>query len=674
MKRELKTFIADYRRAALTLVHLGEAALANYLAFFLRFDMAIPAADLERMFFYLPFLLAIRLVFFALMGLHRDFWRYFSVEGLMRLAGSAALGSAVFIAMVRYAIGDAGYPLSIYVLDWLLLVMVGSAGALLIRIYRQRRPEAAAKTARESGRRKILVIGAGDAGEMIARDMLNNPEYGYDPIGFIDDDKHKTGLVIHGRPIFGARESLASVIKAHRPHEILIAMPSAGRGAVSGIYELCKPHDIPIKTLPGLGDILGGRISVTQIKPLRLEDLLQRKPVSADMKAVGDYIRGKAVLVTGAGGSIGSELSRQIIAYGPSKLLLFDRCENGLFAIGCELAAKDHDGLPDHDGLRDHDGLQRRDGENGGGGTKVVSIVGDMLDEAALERLFSAHAPHIVFHAAAHKHVPLMENNPLEAVKNNIFGTDSLIKAACRHGARSFVMISTDKAVNPANMMGATKRVAEFLAMATGRASGMKSTTVRFGNVLGSSGSVVPIFREQLRRGGPLTVTHPEVKRFFMLTDEAVHLVLVAAARGRGGEIFVLDMGRQIRILDLAENLIKLSGFAPHKDVKIEFTGLRPGEKLFEELFDETEMMQASPHERLTTAVPAHVPSREAMRRHLAMLGELVSRDDVEGVFSEIQKIVPNFKKEATPQNGPKNGPQNGKERPGGNAALAGPL
>ena len=612
-----RVFIVKNRRIAVTLLHLSVAAGANYLAFLLRFDLRIPPDYLGQFFLYLPCLLAVRLAFSLKAGLYKDLWRYFGVNDLKKLARHVTFGSVLFAFSVRYLLGGSGYPLSIYVLDCVLLIMLEGGVRLAIRSFKE--------TARqEKGGRRIIIIGAGDAGEMIVRDMKNNPKYAYEPVGFIDDDSYKKGLMIHGVPIFGGMAELPNVLRRHKPDEILIAMPGVGHKAINGIYDLCKSCHLPIKTLPGLGDILDGKVSVSQIKALQLEDLLQREPVRTGRESVKGFIRGKTVLVTGAGGSIGQELCRQIMEYRPSRLVLFDRYENGLFEIDGELQKK---------------AVKK----NGGPAPKLVSVVGDMRDEATLEHLFSMNAPQIVFHAAAHKHVPLMEHNPLEAVRNNIFGTGNLITVASLHHVENFVMISTDKAVNPTSIMGATKRVAEFLAMRMNSSARTRYTTVRFGNVLGSNGSVVPIFREQLKRGGPLTITHPEVKRFFMLTEEAVHLVLVAAAAGKGGEIFVLEMGEQIKVLDLALNMIKLSGFVPYDDIKIEFTGLRPGEKLYEELFDETELAVPSPFEKLRTAVPGKVPSREELDWHLSALKCHLSRKDAGGAVAELRKIVPNF-------------------------------
>ena len=620
----IKDLIVKYRRTVVTLVHITQAFLANYLAFVLRFDAAIPAQHLKQFFLYIPYLLIVRLAFYLMTGLYKDLWRYSSINDLIKLIKSVTFSSIVFFIVVRYLFGDIGYPRSIYILDWLVLILLAGGSRLFIRIFREYMQH-------ESSGKRILIIGAGDAGEMLVRDMRNNPSYNYEPIGFIDDDLGKKGLSIHGLPIFGPRGLIQEVIERHKPSEIIIAMPSMGNKALREIYDLCKQFNIPIKILPGMADILEGKISVSQIKPLSLEDLLQREQIRTDIHAVKEYLRGKSVLVTGAGGSIGSELCRQIFEYSPGRLILFDRYENGLFDIDMELNNKSMVN-------KSEKGLAPAD-------RQIITVVGDMCDASSLENLFIKYTPDIVFHAAAHKHVPLMEHNPLEAVKNNIFGTKNLIEAAARHRANSFVMISTDKAVNPTNIMGATKRVAEYLSISRNNSASTKFSTVRFGNVLGSNGSVVNIFRNQIKSGGPVRVTHPDIKRFFMLIPEAVQLVLIAASSGEGGEIFVLDMGEQINITELAENLIRLSGFTPHEDIQIEFTGLRPGEKLFEELFDESEKMLPTFHEKLRMAIPGTIPSVNVLEEHLAALACFISKNSVDEVIAEIQKIVPNFKR-----------------------------
>lgn len=605
----IESIVVKHRRTVVSVVHLFQALVANYLAFMLRFEGRIPEVHVKQMLDYLPYLLLIRMVFYLHSGLYKHLWRYASVSDLIKILRTVAFGSIAFLLLVRTFFGDTAYPRSIYILDGLLLIIISGGSRLFVRVFREYLQSGYAG-------RRVLIIGAGDAGEMMVRDMRNNPKYAYEPIGFVDDDPYKKGLSIHGVPILGPMRGLRKIVRQYSPEEILICIPSADRKTIKEIYEQCKPLNLPIKTLPGMSDILHGKVSVSRLKPLSLEDLLQREQVQTDIKSVRDYIGGKRVLVTGAGGSIGSELCRQIMEYGPSSLVLFDRYENGLFEIDLELSGKKKN---------------------------VKAVVGDILDASRLKWVFSEYRPEIVFHAAAHKHVPLMEGNPLEAVKNNVFGTRNLIEASAGHGVKSFVMISTDKAVNPANVMGATKRVAEFLAIGKNSTCDTRFTAVRFGNVLGSNGSVVHVFREQIKKGGPVTVTHPEIKRFFMLIPEAVQLVLIAASAGKGGEIFVLDMGEQIKIADFAENLIRLSGYIPHEDIKIEFTGLRPGEKLYEELFDRTEKMAPTFHDKLRVAVPEQ-PLPETMSALLAELERIVRDNAVDELAPVIRKIIPGFK------------------------------
>ncbi len=621
-----RDFIIRHRRIAEIFYYAVQVVSANYLAFVLRFESLLSFEYRNYFLSYLPLLLFVRVTLYLRHGLNRDLWRYSSVSDLLRIIRSITFGSIIFLLTVRYLFDNPSYPRSIYVLDWLLLIMISGGSRLLIRVYRE-------YLEAETSGKKILLIGAGDAAEMIVRDMKNNPKYDYSPIGFIDDDPYKKGLSIHGMPIFGPREVMKDVVEKHAPEEILICMPSMGHKAIRDIFELCKPFNIPIKTLPGMNDILDGRVSVSQIKPLSLENLLEREPVKRDIRSIKVYIEGKSVMVTGAGGSIGTELCRQIFEYRPARLIMLDRYENGLFHIDLELRSK----------TAKYDA--RKGGPEGKGRTGLTTVIGDICDNVRMEDVFRRFRPQIVFHAAAHKHVPLMEHNPLEAIKNNVLGTRNLLDAAAGHGSESFVMISTDKAVNPTSVMGATKRAAEYLTMRMNHSSPCRFTTVRFGNVLGSSGSVVRVFREQLKRGVPLTVTHPDMKRYFMLIPEAVQLVLIAASAGTGGEIFVLDMGEQVKILDLAENVIRLSGFLPYDDIGIEFTGLRPGEKMYEELFDVSEKAIPAAHEKLRVAVPDGVPSREELAALVAGLKKTVEEYRADEAIEVLTKIVPNFRR-----------------------------
>ena len=670
----LRDFAIRNRRIIVFATHLTQTALASYLAFLIRFELKILPEYLNLFLYYLPILLIIRVIFYVQAGLYKDIWSYSSVNDLLKIIKSVTLGSVTFFIAIRYLIGNTSYPLSIYIIDWLLCIIISSGSRLFIRILNE-------YTHKQYKGKKILIVGAGDAGEKILRDIRNSHKLSYKPIGFIDDNPYKNGLMIHGIPILGPIGIIPHIIKKNKIDEILVTISSNNNDTIRKIYELCKPTNILIKKLPGIDDILDGNIAmatklgqclidanlvtedkvqqalalqkqeggrlgsklvklgyitedklvsflnntygISHMKPISLEDLLQREPVNTTIESVKKYIRNKSVLVTGAGGSIGSELCRQIIAYHPSSLILLDRYENSLFKIDIELSSVNGNG-------------------NGSPQGKIIPIVGDIVDPATMEHVFSKYKPQIVFHAAAYKHVPLMEYNPIEAVKNNILGTKNIIDIAAKHNVDSFVMISTDKAVNPTSIMGATKRVAEFLTITKNAKTATKFTTVRFGNVLGSNGSVVPTFKEQIKKGGPITVTHQDMKRFFMLIPEAVHLVLLAASSGNGGEIFVLDMGEQIKISDLAENLIRLSGFIPHKEIKIMYTGLRPGEKMYEELFDVSEKIIPTFNNKLNIAVPS-LPPVNALNKYVAEFEDIVNNYDVERIIPTIQKVVPNF-------------------------------
>lgn len=674
--RIIQDIIIKNRRSVLIITHFIHITLAYYLSFVIRFESVISPEYLNMMLAFFPIIMIIRLILFSQAGLYKDMWGYSSIGDMIKVVRSISVGSVIFFIVVRYLIGNKSFPVSIYILEWLLLIIISGGNRLSIRVLREY------LHASSSGK-KILIVGAGDAGDIIVRDIKSNRKSSYEPIGFIDEDIHKKGLRIHGVPIFGPIDIIQEVIEKHKPEEVLIALSSMDNNNIRRIYELCKPYNIGIKKLPELNEILEGNFAITKklgehlvqanlvteekiqealalqkkeggrlgskliklgyiseerlvsflnkqfgishMKPISLEDLLQREPVQTNIQSVKKFIENKSVMVTGAGGSIGSELCRQIMKYYPSNLVLFERYENNLFKIDQELTA-----------IRNNNGEVH---------IPITPVIGDITDIASLEHVFSKYRPQIIFHAAAHKHVPLMEYNPIEAVKNNIIGTKNVIDYASEYNADNFVMISTDKAVNPTSIMGATKRIAEFLATTRNISSDSKFTTVRFGNVLGSNGSVIPTFKQQIKNGGPVTVTHPDIKRFFMLIPEAVQLVLLAASSGNGGEIFVLDMGEQIKIGALAENLIRLSGFIPNKEIKIKYTGLRPGEKLYEELFDKSEKTTPTFHHKFKMAIP-EIPSYDLLMKYISELENIVQNNELDKIIPTIKKIVPNFQHE----------------------------
>ncbi|HEB02289.1 MAG TPA: polysaccharide biosynthesis protein, partial [Nitrospirae bacterium] len=522
--------VIRHRRIIITLNHLLLAAISNYCAFLIRFEGVIPLYEVERMLAYMPVLLLVRLVVYLWGGMHKGLWRYASIRDLIEIFKTVSVGTLVLVLVVRIFLQDISYPRSIYILDWMLLIFLSGGVRFLMRVYREY-----LQNVREGIR--LIIIGAGDAGEMIVRDMNNNPNYNYRPVGFIDDNVYKRGQEIHGVPILGSMDKIEELVEVYKPDEFLICIPSASDKAVRRIYDKLRGFNLPVKTLPRIADIVKGDVNVSHIKPLTMEDLLLREPVLGDIDIVRELVEGKVVLVTGAGGSIGSELCRQIFQYRPSKLIMLDRYENGLYDVDLEIRGMKNDTTIPH------------------------TVIADVLDARRVDGIFKRFLPNIVFHAAAHKHVPLMETNPLEAVKNNVFGTHTVINCAIHNKAERFVLISTDKAVNPTNVMGATKRIAEYLALTANDEGDTRFTVVRFGNVLGSNGSVFHVFKSQIEKGGPVTVTHPDITRFFMLIPEAVQLALQATSYGSGGEIFVLDMGDPIRIADFAENIIRLSGF-----------------------------------------------------------------------------------------------------------------
>lgn len=604
------------RRFLLFVAHLGLAAFSNWLAFLLRFDEDIPAQQWELFASMLPLLLTIRALTFYPFRLYDGLWRYTSLWDVRDLALSIGASSLIFAGVVRLGLGIRAYPSSIFVIDALLLLCLFAGLRAFPRLLRE-------PGWMETGLKRVLIVGAGDAGAMIVREMRNNRSYGYQPIGFIDDNPAKVGHRIHGVKVLGNRADLPQVIAESRPDVVLVAMPSAASGTIRAVVKALEPFHLPIQTLPTLRDLLQCRVEVSQIRNLSIEDLLDRVPVDLDPEPLRALVRGARVLVTGAGGSIGSELCRQVARLSPAALVLLDRYENGLFAIANELAAAGH--------------------------TFIAPVIGDIRDVGQMNRLFAEYRPTLVFHAAAHKHVPLMEGNPCEAVLNNVGGTRIVAEAAHRHEVERFILISTDKAVNPVSVMGASKGVAELLVQKLARSSRTMFATVRFGNVLGSNGSVVPLFVEQIKAGGPVTITDPNMRRYFMLMAEAVHLVLHAAGLAKGGELFVLEMGEQISVADMARNLIRLAGFVPDKDIALTYVGCRPGEKLVEEL--------VAGHERVeTTAVSKVLCVRPDPARDLSRLPALVARleesaaeGSVVHVLSLLRSILPAYRSAVAP-------------------------
>jgi FlaA1/EpsC-like NDP-sugar epimerase len=606
----MKTLVR-YRRVLIVLLHLALIILANFLAFWLRFDGAIPAEELARFREMLPWLIAIRSLVFIRFQLYGGLWRYTGLWDLRNIVVGVGSSTVLFYIVVRWVLGVIGYPRSIFVTDFMLLIFL-MGGVRLAHRLRRERP-------RVKSEKRVLIFGAGDAAEMVVRDMKKNAAYDYEPIGFVDDDVSKIGHRIHGVEVLGTRKDLPAIIATTTPQEVLVAIPRADPATIRGVVKALQPFKVPIMTLPNLGDILNGTVTVSHIRSLSIEDLLPRAPVGLDAESVRHLIAGRRILVTGAGGSIGSELSRQISALEPGVLVLFERYENGLYNIANDISDRNST-------------------------STVRAVIGDITDLNRLNSVMAEYRPQIVFHAAAHKHVPLMELNICEAIKNNVIGTRILAEAAARHGVERFVLISSDKAVNPSSVMGATKRVAELILQRKSSGHDTRFVTVRFGNVLGSNGSVVPRFLAQINAGGPVTVTHPDIRRYFMMIPEAVQLVLQAAASAEEAELFVLDMGEQIRVLDLARNLIRLSGFVPEEEIPIAFIGLRPGEKLFEELAGADEVLERSSMEKIFRVRTQLVPDDIRLARQIADLEGLAKDGDSTGVLRQLCLIVPTFR------------------------------
>jgi len=554
-------------RAMVWVVQLGVFAASGVLAFLLRFEFTIPEAHWKHLAWGLPVWLAVKSLAFRLAELDRGWWRYVSITDVVRI-GLANLGASLLSAAVIMAAGPAGFPRSIYLLD-LVLCFLGTAGArVLVRML----AEAAQGQGQVSGKR-VLIYGAGAAGIQLLEELRRNPALPYRVAGFVDDDPGKVGLVVRGKKVLGQGEQLTELVRRHRAEVVLIAIPSAAGSQMTRIMKLCHQAGVEYKTIPGLGEIIEGNGLAKQIRDVAVEDLLGRSPVRLEEGAIRAKLAGKVVLVTGAAGSIGSELCRQVARFGARALVAFEIAESPLFELEQEMR-------------RAHPELE------------FWPEIGSVQNLERVREVMERRRPAVVYHAAAYKHVPMMEQHVFEAVENNVFGTWNVAQAAKEAGVGDFVLISTDKAVRPASVMGATKRLAEALVQSM-QGSGTRFVSVRFGNVLGSAGSVVPVFKKQIAAGGPVTVTHPEMRRFFMTIPEAVQLVLEASAMGRGGEVFVLDMGEPVRIRDLAENLILLSGLKPGVDIRIEYTGVRPGEKLYEELSTLLEDTLPTPHEKI---------------------------------------------------------------------------
>ncbi|MBU4191568.1 MAG: polysaccharide biosynthesis protein [Proteobacteria bacterium] len=615
MRLNLPNF-RNFNFYAMLLADLAIFALALHLAYLFRFDFEVPRPFSAQYVGLLKYVLVFKGALFLLFGLYRGMWRYTSLDDYWKLLRVTALQSLILVSFVGFRFSFIGVPRSIFVIDWVLTLVLCSGLRLTIRAFYTR---TVVLTGSAPGRRNVLMVGAGASAEKISRELTANPAH-YNLVGFLDDDPGLKGRTIHGRPVLGQVEVMGTVADRLGVDEIFIAVSEASGEEMRRMVDICKDTGVPYKILPAMTEIIDGKVGIKTLRDIDYLDLLGRSPVSLDTERIEQYLTGQTVLVTGCGGSIGSELCRQIVRFRPRHLVLVDAGEFNLYEIEMEL-------------------------RNSLGFADCTTVLGSVADRPLMDRTFQTHRPSTVFHAAAYKHVPMLERNPWQAVRNNIEGSRAVMRAAVTAGVERFVVVSTDKAVRPTNVMGASKRVTELL-MQSMSGQGTRFMAVRFGNVVGSSGSVVPLFRRQIAAGGPVTVTHPDVTRYFMSISEATQLILQAGSMGEagtGGEVFVLDMGVPVRIADMAHDLIRLSGKEAGVDVEIVFTGLREGEKVFEELITEGEGIVRTEHRKILV-VGSDTPVRvEDLDREIAALSRAADAHDGQAIRASLKRLVPEY-------------------------------
>jgi FlaA1/EpsC-like NDP-sugar epimerase len=616
------------RNRTLLLVDLLLIVTSVLASFALRLDLGrVFTSYLPSAWVMVAIALVVKPVVYFFYGLYRRYWVYASVHEMRLIVLATATASVVvatFIMLTRTLGGlQSGFPRSVIGIDWLLSLFSVGGLRMAVRVLAES-GQISQKADGLAGTKRVAVVGAGDAGVLVVREMQRNPQMHVVPVAFVDDDPEKLHKEIHGVKVAGTLKELPAVVERSHANEVVIAIPTAPGHVVRLVSDICRENDIPFRTMPGIYELIGGEVSVSRLREVDIGDLLRREPASIDDDAVGRTLTGRRVLVTGAGGSIGLELCRQVARWRPAQLGLLGHGENSIFDALLELRESDPS-LP------------------------LIPIIADIRDVDRIRDIFDEFRPQVVFHAAAHKHVPLMEANVEEAVTNNVLGTQSVVEAALSFGTWRFVLISTDKAVEPRSVMGATKRVAEMIVHDAANRSGRSYVTVRFGNVLGSRGSIVPLFKRQIAQGGPVTVTHPEMQRYFMTIPEAIHLVLQAASMGRGGEQYVLRMGEQIRILDLAEDLIRLSGLEPGRDIQIVFTGIRPGEKLSETLWDEGLDYRPTEHPDIVSVEGANGLGADALDNLIRELVRLAREGDSHAIVGLLSERVPGSKLGVSP-------------------------
>ena len=638
------------RHAYVAAVHLSLFVFSLWVAYGLRYEfrippaaaaipenvpvlpneVGVPAAVWHSFPLLLTFVLIVKLMVFGYFRLYAGWWQYVSIQDLVETFKASHISTAiilggVYVCRALYAYKavsvSLAVPDTVLIIDWAATIALVGGLRFLVRIIRE-----GSRPISPAGLTRVLIVGAGDAGEGVLRELYRLPVEKYHVVAFADEDLKLRGVRIHGVPVVGGVGDLATVAQRLNVEEVIIALPRPTRDELRRIIEVCKGQKLTFRIVPGVADLIEGKLDVSRLREVDINDLLGREAVSLDMEGIGQFLTRKVVLVTGAGGSIGSELCRQIAAFRPGRLVLLEQAENNLFYIDREL----RQAFPN---------------------LEVASVIGDICDRTRMEDVFRRYRPNVIFHAAAHKHVPMMELNPGEAIKNNVFGTRNVADMACQYRSEAFVLISTDKAVNPTSVMGCTKRIAGMYCQCLARQASCAATkyvVVRFGNVLGSAGSVVPIFRDQIARGGPVTVTHPEMRRYFMTIPESTQLVIQAGAIGKSGEIMLLDMGRPIKIVDLARDMITLSGFRPDLDIRIEFQGVRPGEKLFEELRTSAEDILPTHHEKIFVWQSRHC-SVEEMESALRRLESVANGATPRQVQEVLKSIIPEYQPTPVP-------------------------
>ncbi|MBN9391317.1 MAG: polysaccharide biosynthesis protein [Chloroflexi bacterium] len=610
-----------YRNRYLFILDTAICLLIFPLVLFIRLDRpdVLPQAWNDFLPLIIP-IVVLKLLVFTLFGFYRRAWYYLSLSDLYPLLFAVIVAStaiALFTLLINNTIPTYAanwFPRSYFILDGLLSLILIGGSRVMVRVVFER-TENERTSHRPTSRKRVIIVGAGDAGIAVAREILRSRRQ-YELVGFVDYDERKKGQRIQGRPVLGVHSYLPEAIRRHGVDEVIIAIPNAPGTVVRRVLEMCKTENVPTKTVPGVNELIEGRVSLKEIRDVQITDLLRRMPVVQDTEAIASFLSQVTVMVTGAGGSIGSELCRKIAAFNPARMVLFGRGENSIFHIQNEL----HRLFPH---------------------IPLIPVIGDIRDALKVDWVIGQYHPEVIFHAAAHKHVPLMEQNAEEVINVNVLGTKNLAEAAVRHGVKRFVAISTDKAVNPVNVMGGSKRLAELIIQDLARSNAATSfVAVRFGNVLGSRGSVVPVLKEQIAQGGPVTITHPDITRYFMTIPEAASLVIQAGAMGVGGEIFVLDMGEPVKIVDLAKDLIRLSGFEVGEDIAIEFTGLRPGEKMYEELLTHKETLGHTRHQKIFVAPPSEPIPHNRLELYLQELEDLARCFDRATLRKRLLEIV----------------------------------